>query len=90
MLSKKLLLSVLLMTSYTVYADTEFLTTYTDVESFVEAKSRLGKADVLESDLLRTHYIVERDLATQQVIVRPLESQNTTQNNDLQTTSYMD
>lgn len=81
MLSKKLLPVVLFMTSCGVFAETEFLTTYTDVESFVEAKTRLGKADVSESDLIRTHYIVERDLDTQKVLVTPLKNQFRAQNN---------
>jgi len=81
MLSKKLLSVALLITSYGVSAETEFLTTYTDVETFVEAKTRLGKQDVLESDLIRTHYIVERDLDTKKVIIRPLEDQLAAYNN---------
>lgn len=83
MLSKKLLSVALLITSYGVSAETEFLTTYTDVETFVEAKTRLGKQDVLESDLIRTHYIVERDLDTKKVIIRPLEDQLAAYNNAL-------
>ncbi len=83
MLSKKLLSVALLITSYGVSAETEFLTTYTDVETFVEAKARLGKQDVLESDLIRTHYIVERDLDTKKVIIRPLEDQLAAYNNAL-------
>jgi hypothetical protein len=81
MLSKKLLPIALLMTSHGVFAETEFITTYTDVESFVEAKIRLGKADVSESDLIRTHYIVERDLDTEKVLLTPLKNPFTEQNN---------
>lgn len=80
---KKVLPIALLMTSHAVFAETEFLTTYTDVESFNEAKQRLGKQDVLESDLIRTHYIVERDLNTKKVIIRPLKDQLTAHNNNL-------
>lgn len=84
MLSKKILLIALLMTTpFVASAETEFLTTYTDVESYVEAKIRLGKQDVLESDLIRTHYIVERDLETMKVIVRPVQNQYTAQNDAL-------
>jgi hypothetical protein len=72
MLLKQLLPIALLLASPSVFADTEFLTTYTDVESIVEAKSRLGRNDILESDLLRTHYVVEKDLESQKVIIRPL------------------
>jgi hypothetical protein len=83
MLFKKLLPIALLMASHSVFAEMEFLTTYTDVESFNEAKQRLGKQDVLESDLIRTHYIVERDLNTKKVIIRPLKDQQTAHNNNL-------
>jgi hypothetical protein len=81
MLSKKVLLIALLMTAPTAaFAETKFLTTYTDVESYLEAKIRLGQQDVLESDLIRTHYIVERDLETMKVIVSPVKNQYTAQN----------
>jgi len=76
-LYKKLLPIALLMTSQAAFAETEFLTTYTDVETFLEARARLGTPVVSESDLLRTHYIVERDLATLKVIIRPLKNPNT-------------
>ena len=73
MLLKQFLPIALLLASPSVFADTEFLTTYTDVESIVEAKNRLGRDDILESDLLRTHYVVEKDLESQKVIIRPLQ-----------------
>ena len=73
MLFKRLLPIALLLTSPNVFAETEFLTTYTDVESIVEAKNRLDRDDVSESDLLRTHYVVEKDLESQKIIIRPLK-----------------
>ena len=73
MLLKRLLPIALLLASPSVFAETEFLTTYTDVESIVEAKNRLGRDDVSQSDLLRTHYVVEKDLESQKVIIRPLQ-----------------
>jgi len=73
MLFKRLLPIALLLTSPSVFAETEFLTTYTDVESIVEAKNRLDRDDVSESDLLRTHYVVEKDLESQKIIIRPLK-----------------
>jgi len=73
MLLKRLLPIALLFMSQHVFAETEFLTTYTDVESVVEAQKRLGRNDVSESDLLRTHYIVEKDLQSQKIIIRPLQ-----------------
>lgn len=63
----------LLLMSHTAFAETEFLATYTDVESIVEAKKRLGREDIQESELLRTHYVVEKDLESQKVIIRPLQ-----------------
>ena len=76
-LFKKLLPIVMLMAPQAVFSETEFLTTYTDVETFNEAKQRLGKQNVSESDLIRTHYIVERDLETMKVVIRPLKNQQT-------------
>ena len=76
MLFKRLLPIALLLTSPSVFAETEFLTTYTDVESIVEAKNRLDRDDVSESDLLRTHYVVEKDLESQKIIIRPLKPTN--------------
>ena len=73
MLFKRLLPIALLLTSPSVFSETEFLTTYTDVESIVEAKNRLDRDDVSESDLLRTHYVVEKDLESQKIIIRPLK-----------------
>jgi len=73
MLITRLLPVALLFISQLAFAETEFLATYTDVESIVEAKKRLGRDDVLESDLLRTHYVVEKDLNSQKVIIRPLQ-----------------
>jgi len=78
MLIKKLLPAALLFAPLSVFADTEFLTTYTDVETFIEAKARMGTDNVTESDLIRTHYVVERDLKTQKVVIRPLENKQRT------------
>lgn len=73
---KRLLPLALLFTAHTALAesaDREFITTYTNVESVVEAKQRLGRDDVTEADLLRTHYVVEKDTNTQKVVIRPLD-----------------
>lgn len=76
---KSSLAIALLSLSQLAVADTEFLAAYTDVESIVEAKKRLGTDDIREADLLRTHYVVERDLKTLKVIIRPLEHSHANQ-----------
>ncbi len=72
MLLTRLVPLALLLMSQIAFAETEFLTTYTDVESIVEAQKRLGRDDIVQSDLRRTHYIVEKDIDSQKVIIRPL------------------
>jgi hypothetical protein len=83
MLLKRLLPIVLLFLSQLVFAETEFLTTYTDVESFVDAQKRLGRSDVSEADLTRTHYVVEKDLTSQKIIIRPLQLPQSVQHTTL-------
>lgn len=83
MLFKKLLSIALLMLTSTAFAETQFLSTHTNVETYPEAKERLGKDKITESDLTRTHYIVERDSDTKKVTIRPLKSQQTAQNETL-------
>jgi len=73
MVLTRLLPIAFLLMSQTALAETQFLATYTDVESIVDAKKRLGRDDILESDLLRTHYVVEKDVDSQKVIIRPLQ-----------------
>lgn len=71
MLIKRLLLTMLITISYATVADTELLAFYTDVESFSEAQNRLDKQDVMTSELIRTPYLVEKDLDSLKVIIRP-------------------
>ncbi len=77
MLLKKLLPFALLLTSQAAFAERDFVTTFTDVESFSEAKARLGREDISESDLLRTHYVVEKDTQSQKIIISPVKKQTT-------------
>jgi hypothetical protein len=86
MLFKKLLSIALLILTSTAFAETQFLSTHTNVETYPEAKKRLGKDKITESDLTRTHYIVERDSDTKKVTIRPLrpmKSQQSAQNETL-------
>lgn len=77
MLVKKLLPIALLLTSHAAFAERIFITTYTDVESVSEAKERLDRNDIAESELLRTHYVVEKDTQSQKIIIRPLSAPST-------------
>ncbi|HAQ50266.1 MAG TPA: hypothetical protein DCR13_01820 [Gammaproteobacteria bacterium] len=81
---KGLLPFALLIGACAAFADErKVMTFFTDVETFSEAKARLGHDNITESDLLRTHYLFDKDPVTKKVTIRTVEPTQYQQNTAL-------